>query len=115
MDGRAPTVRQRRSDQMAVSPLDRLVLQLESITSTSLSEQEAKAVLNLPFSVRELRADQDIVREGDRPSQCCLVVEGFLCRYKILQDGIRQILSFHVPGYVPDLQSRHIDVMGHSL
>jgi len=100
---------------MAVSPLDRLVRKLESITSAPLSEQMAKAVLNLPVSVRELRADQDIVRQGDRPSQCCLVVEGFLCRYKVLQDGTRQILSFHVPGDIPDLQSLHIDVMDHSL
>ena len=100
---------------MAVSPLDRLVRKLESITSTPLSEQETKVVLNLPVSVRKLEADEDIVREGDRPSQCCLVVEGLLCRYKVLADGTRQILSFHVPGDIPDLQSLHIDVMDHSL
>jgi CRP-like cAMP-binding protein len=97
---------------MAVSPLDRLIRKLESITSTPLSEQEAKAVLNLPVSVRKLEADEDIVREGDRPSQCCLVVEGLLCRYKVLADGTRQILSFHVPGDIPDLQSLHIDGHG---
>jgi CRP-like cAMP-binding protein len=100
---------------MAKSPPDRLIQKLESIVSTPLSEEEAKALLDLPVSVRHLRADQDIVREGDRPSQCCLVVEGFVCRYKVLHDGTRQILSFHVPGDVPDLQSLHIDVMDHNL
>jgi CRP-like cAMP-binding protein len=44
-----------------------------------------------------------------------LLVEGFLCRYKMLPDGKRQILSLHVPGDVADLQSLHLAVMDHSL
>ncbi|GAC1548730.1 MAG: Crp/Fnr family transcriptional regulator [Beijerinckiaceae bacterium] len=98
---------------MAISALSRLIVKLESITR--LCEEEKQAVLNLPVSIRELQADRDIVREGDRPTQSCLIVEGFLCRYRVLPDGTRQIFSFHVPGDVPDLQSLHIDVMDHSL
>src|SRR5215203_5509262 len=64
----------------------------------------------LPFSTRSVAADQDIVREGDHPSECCLVVEGFLCRYKLTDQGKRQIFSFHLPGDVPDLQSLHLKV-----
>jgi CRP-like cAMP-binding protein len=93
--------------------LGRLVRKLETITS--LSEEERQAILELPVRIVDLRADVDIVREGDRPSQCCLVVEGFLCRYKDLPDGKRQILAFYVPGDVPDLLSLHIEVMDHSL
>ena len=55
------------------------------------------------------------MREGDRPSECCLIVAGFACRYKITAEGKRQILSFHIAGDIPDLQSLHIDVMDHSL
>jgi CRP-like cAMP-binding protein len=95
------------------SPLDRLVRKLESITE--LTEHERQAVLSLPITTKDFRSDEDIVREGDRPWQCCLLVEGFLCRYKILPDGQRQIQSFHVPGDVPDLQSLHIPVMDHGL
>jgi CRP-like cAMP-binding protein len=80
----------------ATSPLDRLVRKLESITE--LIEQERRAVLSLPITIRDFRPDEDIVREGDRPWQCCLLVEGFLCRYKILPDGQRQIQSFTFPG-----------------
>jgi CRP-like cAMP-binding protein len=98
---------------VTTSPLDRLVRKLESITH--LSEGEKHAVLNLPITIRDFRPDEDIVREGDRPWQCCLLVEGFLCRYKLLPDGQRQILSFHVPGDVPDLQSLHIPRMDHGL
>src|SRR5829696_6564425 len=65
--------------------------------------------------VRNLKADQDIVRDHDRPSQCCLILEGFACRYKVIEGGKRQIFSFHIPGDIPDLQSIHLDIMDHSL
>jgi CRP-like cAMP-binding protein len=93
--------------------LSKLVRKLETITS--LSEHEKNAVLNLPVRLADLRSDADIVREGDRPSQSCLLIEGFLCRYKTLSDGKRQIMAFYVPGDIPDLLSLHIDVMDHSL
>jgi CRP-like cAMP-binding protein len=67
------------------------------------------------MTVRTLKADADIVRDQDQPSQCCLVLEGFLCRYKALDDGRRQIFSFHIPGDIPDLQSLHLTVMDHNL
>jgi CRP-like cAMP-binding protein len=69
----------------------------------------------LPLSVQQVGSDQDIVREGDRPSECCLLIEGFACRYKVTEEGKRQIFSFHTPGDIPDLQSLHLKVMDHSL
>ncbi len=80
-----------------------------------LFEEEKQAVLELPLTVRQLRADHDVVRERDRPNQCCVVLEGWLHRYKMLEDGSRQIFSFHVAGDIPDLQSLHLRVMDHSL
>ena len=43
--------------------LSQLIRRLETITS--LSEDEKNAILALPAKVAELRADADIVREGD--------------------------------------------------
>jgi CRP-like cAMP-binding protein len=43
------------------------------------------------------------------------VLKGFACRYKVLGDGQRQIMSFHMAGDIPDLQSLHLGVMDHSL
>jgi CRP-like cAMP-binding protein len=80
-----------------------------------LADDETQCLAALPFSARSVAADQDIVREGDRPSECCLVVEGFVCRYKLTHEGKRQIFSFHLPGDIPDLQSLHINIMDHSL
>lgn len=95
------------------SPHDRLIAKLQSIAV--LSSEEIEALRGLPLTVTSIPDSADVVREGDRPSRCCLLLEGFLCRYKTLPDGSRQILSFHVPGDIPDLQSLHLEVMDHSL
>jgi CRP-like cAMP-binding protein len=92
---------------------DRLVKKLDSIGS--LTDEERAALRELPLDVRMLGDGEDIVRDGDRPSKCCLVLDGFVCRYKLLQDGKRQILSFHTPGDIPDLQSLHLRTMDHSI
>lgn len=82
---------------------------------THLSEDDAQALKSLPVHVREFPADTPIVLEGDRPSQCCLVMNGFACRSKVVMQGERQILSFHIPGDIPDLQSLFLKIMDHDL
>jgi CRP-like cAMP-binding protein len=79
------------------------------------SDAEKRAIAALPVTLRDLKADEDIVREQDRPSQCCVLLEGFACRYKVMPGGRRQISSFHIPGDIPDLQSIHLQIMDHSL
>lgn len=90
-----------------------MIRKLRSIVD--ISDEDEAAILALPITVRQLSADQDIVAEGERPGSCCLVIEGFACRYKILPDGRRQIMAFHIPGDIPDLQSLHLKVMDHGL
>jgi CRP-like cAMP-binding protein len=90
-----------------------LVARLESIFT--FSEEEKSALLNLPMQVTDIQARQDIVREGDRPSRCCLLLEGLACTYKVTGRGKRQIMAFYIPGDVPDLQSLHLRVLDNSL
>ena len=90
-----------------------LVRKLESISSLSIEERQA--VESLPATIRTIDAHQDIVRDKDRPTHCCLVLSGWTCRYKLVTEGKRQIFSFHIPGDLPDLQSLHLRVMDHSL
>ena len=92
---------------------DMLVRKLASIAA--ITAEERAALLALPIAVKDIPARQDIVRTGDKPLQCCLVVAGFAFRYKLIGDGRRQILNFHVPGDIPDLQSLHLAVMDHNL
>ena len=90
-----------------------LLWKLDSIAT--LSDEEKQALLELPLTIKVFEADSDIVRDGDRPSECCLLLSGFVCRYKILPDGSRQIMGFYIPGDIPDLQSLHLTVMDHSI
>ncbi|WP_245447241.1 Crp/Fnr family transcriptional regulator [Methylobacterium sp. 17Sr1-1] len=93
--------------------MDMLIRKLESISR--ISDEERRAIEHLPVTGRHLAAHQDIVREKDQPSQCCLLLEGWMCRYQVLSEGKRQIFSFHIPGDIPDLQSLHLKVMDHSV
>lgn len=80
-----------------------------------LSDEDIGAIHELPFIVKEFRGRTPISREGDRPAHTCLVVSGLLCRAKMTHDGRRQLLSFHIAGDIPDLQSLHLPVMDHDL
>lgn len=99
---------------MSASPEHlRLIRKLESILE--LSDADRDALSGLPLTVRSLPAHFDIVREGDRPSQCCLILEGLTCRYQATPEGRRQILSFYIPGDIPDFQSLHLRVIDDNL
>lgn len=91
----------------------RLIRKLESIGE--LSGEDRVALARLPLEPRTFAVGTDLVREGDQPSHCCLVTEGLACRYKLTGEGQRQIMSFHMPGDIPDLQSLHLKVMDHSV
>ena len=67
------------------------------------------------FSSEGIGANTDILREGDRPNQSCLVVEGCLYRFNVVANGKRQVLSFNYPSDIPDLQSFHLGKMDHNL
>lgn len=92
---------------------NQLIRKLQSIAD--ISDEERRAIFGLPMNVRSMDADQDIVRERDRPSECCLIVDGFAASYKHSQEGKRQFMSFYIPGDIPDLQSLHLDVMDHNI
>jgi CRP-like cAMP-binding protein len=90
-----------------------IIRKLES--TFRLSDEERAALEALPIQVQAIRADQDIVREGDRPTRCFALLEGFTATYKMTGDGKRQIHSWHVPGDIPDLQSLHLRVLDFSI
>src|SRR5436305_660216 len=95
------------------SPHAMMIRKLDSIFP--LSEDEKRVLEALPIEVTELRADHDIVSIGNRPTQSCVVLEGFTCVYKLSAQGKRQIMAVHLPGDIPDLQSLHLDVMDNSV
>lgn len=92
---------------------DMLVRKLRSIAD--LSAEEEKALLDLPVRLTELRPGQDFARDGETVGECCFLIDGFMHRYKMLENGRRQILAIHTPGDMPDLHSLALLIMDHSL
>jgi CRP-like cAMP-binding protein len=90
-----------------------LVLKLEQ--RDRLSDGEKKVLENAIAKVREVSADEDIVREGDRPSESSLLLEGFAARSKVMANGRRQITEIHVTGDFVDLHSFLLKTMDHSV
>jgi CRP-like cAMP-binding protein len=83
--------------------------------SANLNTEDERAIGELPITIKRVRGGEPIISCGDRPSACFLVVEGFVLRSKIVADGRRQILAFHQPGDIPDLQSLFLHVMDHDV
>jgi CRP-like cAMP-binding protein len=83
--------------------------------SNVLDEADIQAIRSLPIRVREVGSHHVIVAEGQRARDCCLLGDGFAFRCKTTLDGLRQILSLHIPGEIPDLHSLHVTLMDHDL
>jgi CRP-like cAMP-binding protein len=82
---------------------------------TELSEEERKAVNDSCQNVREVGAREDVIAQGDRTGGVKLLLEGFACRYKTLEDGRRQIVAYFVPGDLCDLRVFILKRMDHSI
>jgi len=70
-----------------------------------LSSAALRTLDKIRVQTIQVGPDQDIVREGERPVSCRILVEGFACRYKLLAEGKRQITAFVIPGDLGDLHS----------
>jgi len=82
--------------------LDKFVSKLNALNM--LTAEEVAAIQALPLRLQSVRARTSIVTEGQIISECCVLVEGFACRHKLANDGGRQIVSFHIPGDILDVQ-----------
>lgn len=94
-------------------PLRRLVRQFE--LHSPLSAPARQAILDLPFQLKSLEAGSYLVREGDRPLTCAVLLAGFAYRQKETSGGLRQIVSLHIPGEALDLQQLSLAVADHSV
>jgi CRP-like cAMP-binding protein len=90
-----------------------LIRRLESIFT--LTDDERQALLDLPMQVAVIKGDQDLVREGDRPSRSFTILSGFTSTYKVTGEGKRQIVAFGIPGDIPDLQSLRLKTLDISI
>ena len=94
-------------------PLTLLLRQLDA--HGALPAEDRDALLALPHRVRRLDPGSYLVREGDVPVHCSVLVTGYAFRQKVTGSGARQILSICIPGDAVDLQNMFLDVSDHGV
>jgi CRP-like cAMP-binding protein len=93
--------------------IERVLRRLE--TRGRLDEDDRAAVRGLPFSYRTMEPASYLVREGEPPTMCALLLTGFAYRHKVTGEGERQIISVHMPGEFLDLQNSFLEVADHNV
>jgi CRP-like cAMP-binding protein len=94
-------------------PLDGLIRKLQQ--HSVLDEADRSAIRDIPYTARTLDAGTYLVREGDKPEYCCVLLSGFAYRHKITGDGSRQILAIHMLGDFVDLQNSWLEISDHNV
>jgi CRP-like cAMP-binding protein len=93
--------------------ISRLIRKLER--RDVLSDEEKQVLAGAVARVKEIRMDEDLVRDGDRPTESTLLLEGIAARYKLLRNGRRQITALHISGDFVDLHSFLLKTMDHGV
>jgi CRP-like cAMP-binding protein len=93
---------------------DRLIRKLENFVRLS-SDDKAAITSAAHERVRNYEPKHDIISEGEQPRVVNLVLEGYACRYRMLEDGRRQIVGLFVPGDLCDSRMFILRQMDHSI
>ena len=80
-----------------------------------LSDAERRLLEEAVVRQRAVSRDEDIIREGDRPTESTVLITGFAVRYNLLRSGTRQITALHVPGDFVNLHSFLVKKMDHAV
>ena len=90
-----------------------LALKLHSFAD--LSADDRIAIDRLSARTLQYKAGRSLIKEGDRPEEVFLLLEGWACRYKILPDGGRQIMALLLPGDLCDIHIFILKTMDHGI
>jgi CRP-like cAMP-binding protein len=79
-----------------------------------LSQEDLALFKQLLRRQRRYCAGQELIQEGEKIGVAFVLVEGWSFSYKILRDGERQIVDFHIPGDFLGLRSILFHTSDHS-
>ena len=91
-----------------------LIRRLEEYTPLTDADRSELAKLTAQ-STHTIPPRHDLLREGDSPRSLYLILEGWACHYRTLEDGRRQTVDFAIPGDLCDLNLFILDRMDHSI
>ena len=82
---------------------------------SDLSPADREALLSLPFTRKNYSARTPTSSAKGADQRMRLMLKGFAFRQKLLRDGSRQIISFHIPTEFVDLQNSLLGMADHSV
>jgi CRP-like cAMP-binding protein len=71
----------------------------------ALSDSDLQVLEGLHRRRRSFVAGRDLVHQGQTNAAAYILAEGWVCSYKLLRDGTRQIVDFQIPGDFLGLRS----------
>jgi CRP-like cAMP-binding protein len=80
-----------------------------------LSNKDIGVLETLCLPEERFRAGAHIVTEGEEPRSAFVVTRGTACRYRLMPDGRRQILTILIPGDFCDLHGFLLHATDHSV
>ncbi len=94
---------------MSIANISPLVCMVDKLAlHAPISVEDRVSLLELPYASRFFEAGSYLLRDGDTPDHCGMLVSGLAFRHKISVEGLRQIVSIHIPGEIYDLQQLHL-------
>lgn len=98
-------------DRSITEPLIRRLSALRPLTPEACTALQVAALEGL----QRTGSGEDLISEGDPVDSVRVVLSGWLCRYKALEDGRRQIVNFIFPGETCDTHAFLLPVMDHCI
>ena len=80
-----------------------------------LSGHDSQLLLKALGPVRTLKAGRDIIKQGSRPNESIVLLEGIAARYILAPTGRRQLTALHIIGDFVDLHSFLLKRMDHGV
>lgn len=80
-----------------------------------VSPDEEQALRDAIGGAEEVPAHKTVVRRAEPLHRSILLLEGYMCRYKDLRNGRRQITALHVPGDFLDLHGFTLKRLDHDV
>lgn len=80
-----------------------------------VSDDDRDAILALPYGFRSIGKRRSLIRNGDTPEHCAIILKGFAFRHKTTRDGSRQIVSFYTPGQIINIEQLFLKSADHDI
>ena len=80
-----------------------------------LSDQDVRLLETLCLREERFRAGANIAIEGETPRSAFVLTRGMACRFRLMPDGRRQILTILIPGDFSDLHGFLLKATDHSV